>query len=140
MRPIHLMQRRLLAVLIAVLPAVRAFPQAAAPFPAGESTQKLEGLKCTVEMPAGFDVAKEHSLVVILHGFGGTDDGMARSLMHLCKEDFVVVAPKSSGEGWSAPEAGTSRRWCSTRRCVSRAPAGSPRASPAEVSRSTRRR
>jgi len=104
------MQRRLLAVLIALLPSARAFPQAVAPFPAGESTQKLEGLKCTVEMPAGFDVAKEHSLVVILHGFGGTDDGMARSLMHLCKEDFVVVAPKSTGEGWSAPDVEAVRR------------------------------
>jgi poly(3-hydroxybutyrate) depolymerase len=101
---------RLLALLIATLAGARAFAQAAPPFPAGESTQKIEGLHCTVEMPAGFDVAKEHSLVVILHGYGGTDDGMARSLMHLCKEDFVVVAPKSTGAGWSAPDVEAVRR------------------------------
>ncbi len=102
--------RRLLAVLLAALPGAREFPQEAAPFPAGESTQKLEGLKCTVEMPRGFDIAKEHSLVVILHGNGGTDDGMARALMHICKDDFVVVAPKSTGLGWSAPDIEAVRR------------------------------
>lgn len=104
------MLRRLFAVVLALLPLARAFAQEAAPFPTGESTQQLEGLKCTVEMPAGFDVAKEHALVVILHGNGGTDDGMARSLMHLCKDDFVVVAPKSTGLGWSGPDIEAVRR------------------------------
>jgi poly(3-hydroxybutyrate) depolymerase len=61
-------------------------------------------------MPAGFDVAKEHSLVVVLHGNGGTDDGMARSLMHLCKKDFVVLAPKSTGLGWNGPDVDAVRR------------------------------
>src|SRR5690242_1692594 len=92
--------RCLAAAVLSVVGAVagaRAFPADAPPFPAGESTQQLEGLKCTIEMPVGFDVALEHSLVVILHGNGGSDDGMARSLMHLCKEDFVVLAPKSRG-------------------------------------------
>lgn len=94
-----------------VLATLSLLPQAqAAPFPAGESTQQLEGLKCTLEMPGGFDVAKEHSLVVILHGNGGTDDGMARSLMHLCKEDFVVLAPKSTGMGWSPADVDAVRR------------------------------
>ncbi|MBM4013523.1 MAG: hypothetical protein FJ293_00960 [Planctomycetes bacterium] len=84
-------------------------PQAA-PFPAGESTQQLEGLKCTLVMPGGFDAAKERSLVVILHGNGGSDDGMARSLLHLCKEDFVVLAPKSTGLGWNAADVAAVRR------------------------------
>lgn len=95
----------LVAVVAAVgLAAPYAFPQDAPPFPAGESTQQLEGLKCTVEMPDAFDVAKEHSLVVILHGAGGSDDGMARSLMHLCKDDFVILAPKSTAQTWSAAD------------------------------------
>lgn len=104
------MLRRLLAAVLALLPPARALAQEAAPFPAGESTQQFEGMKCTVEMPAGFDVAKEHALVVILHGNGGTDDGMARSLMHLCKDDFIVVAPTSTGLGWSASDIEAVRR------------------------------
>lgn len=94
----------------ALFAGVRAFPQDAPPFPAGESTQQLEGLRCTIEMPEGFDAAKEHSLVVILHGNGGSDDGMARSLMHLCKDDFVVLAPKSRGIGWDAADIEAVRR------------------------------
>jgi predicted esterase len=98
-------------VISLLLASLSLLPQAqAAPFPAGESTQQLEGLKCTLEMPSGFDVAKEHSLIVILHGNGGTDDGMARSLMHLCKDDFVVLAPKSTGVGWSATDVDAVRR------------------------------
>ncbi len=99
----------LLSLLVAWTVAAAPSPQAA-PFPAGESRQQLEGLRCTVVMPSAFDVAKEHSLVVILHGNGGSDDGMARSLMHLCKRDFVVVAPKSTGQGWSAPDVEAVRR------------------------------
>lgn len=108
------MPRRLAsALLVAPLVALSvagAPPQQAAPFPAGESKQTLEGLSCTIEMPSGFDVAKEHSLVVILHGQGGTDDGMARSLTHLLKDDVVVLAPKSTGPGWSAPDIQAVRR------------------------------
>ena len=112
MTTLWLMPSRFVALLLVALTGVGGgeSPQEAAPFPAGESTQKLEGLKCTVEMPSGFDVAKEHSLVLILHGNGGSDDGMARSLMHLCKDDVVVVAPKSTGLGWSAPDIEAVRR------------------------------
>lgn len=106
----HSLPSRLLAALLVALPQARAAAQTVAPFPAGESTQQLEGLRCTVEMPSGFDPAQEHSLVVMLHGNGGTDDGMARTLLHLCKEDFVVLAPKSTGLGWSAPDIEAVRR------------------------------
>ncbi len=113
----HLRKRLLALVLVLVLAPVlgaqagaRGPSQASAPFPAGESTQALEGLNWTVEMPSGFDVAKEHSLVVMLHGNGGTSEGMARALLHLCKEDFVVVAPKSTGLGWSPPDLDVVRR------------------------------
>jgi predicted esterase len=92
--------RRAVALTAALLAAAAALAEDP-PFPAGVSAQELEGLKCTVVMPDEFDVAKERSLVVILHGAGGTDTGMAHSLAHLAKEDFVVLAPKSAGQTWA---------------------------------------
>ncbi len=74
--------------------------QDAAPFPAGESTQRLEGLECTVEMPASFDAAKEHSLLLFLPEVSDKGSGAAARLAHLCKDDFVIVAPKASGPRW----------------------------------------
>lgn len=71
-----------------------------APFPAGESTQDLHGLKVTLEMPKAFDASAEHSLVVVLHGLGGTADGMGRALQFLNEKDYVIAAPKSVGQGW----------------------------------------
>jgi predicted esterase len=82
--------------------ATAAPAQDAAPFPAGMSSQTLEGLKVSIVMPDAFDPARERSMMVILHGAGGTETGMAGSLMHLAKEDFVVVAPKSKGQVWEA--------------------------------------
>ena len=90
------------AALLALLSASVAGAQDAdAPFPAGMTTRKVGGLQCSVVVPADYDLAKEHSMVVILHGNGGTDTGMAGSLHHLAAEDYVVVAPKSRGTGWS---------------------------------------
>ncbi len=80
------------------------------PFPAGYSEQTLEGLRCAVVMPETFDAEKERSLVVILHGLGGTESGMARSLEPLAKEEFVVLAPKSKGQGWEKSDLDAVRR------------------------------
>jgi predicted esterase len=71
------------------------------PFPPGTSSQRLEGLRCSIVMPEAFDAAKERSLLVVLHGAGGTETGMAGSLQSLAADDFVVVAPKSAGQTWS---------------------------------------
>ena len=70
------------------------------PFPIGESEQTLHGLKCTLVLPKDFDAAKPRSMVVVLHGLGGTATGMARALTFLAEKDFAVVAPKSVGNGW----------------------------------------
>ena len=77
-----------------------AVSQDAAPFPPGESSQTLEGLNVMIEMPAAFDPAQEHSMVVVLHGAGGSESGMARSLAFMTKDDYVIVAPKSKGQVW----------------------------------------
>lgn len=92
----------------ATVPA--ALSQEAAPFPAGESSHRLEGLNVMIEMPEAFDVSKEHSMVVILHGAGGSESGMARSLAHLTKLDYVVVAPKSTAATWSEPDLAAVRK------------------------------
>ncbi len=93
-----------------VAATVPAASQEAAPFPAGESSQKLEGLNVMIEMPEAFDVSKEHSMVVILHGAGGSESGMARSLAHLTKLDYVVVAPKSTAATWSEADLAAVRK------------------------------
>jgi predicted esterase len=89
--------------LLVSLVASSASPADAPPFPSGTSSQTLEGLRCSIVMPDPFDLSKEHSLVVVLHGNGGTETGMAGSLAHLADEDFVVCAPKSTGLGWEGP-------------------------------------
>ena len=43
------------------------------PFPPGMSSTTLEGLRCSIVMPAEWDPAKERSLLVILHGAGGSE-------------------------------------------------------------------
>lgn len=83
---------------------------AEAPFPPGMSSATLEGLRCSVVMPPEWDPAKERSLVVILHGNGGTETGMAGSLQFLAEREFVVVAPKSRGLGWDAKDVEAVRR------------------------------
>jgi dienelactone hydrolase len=101
---------RALVPLVLSCLAATAAPDAAPPFPAGTSSQTIEGLTCSVVMPDAFDPAKEHSLIVVLHGAGGTETGMAASLAHLAKEDFVVVAPKSKGQTWDAADIDAVRR------------------------------
>lgn len=102
------------ATLLAALSAVlvlspRSAPAQESPFPAGQSVQQLEGMRCTVLMPDAYDAAKERSLLVILHGNGG-DDSLALAMQHMTQEEFVVVAPKSTGVGWSAPDVEKVRR------------------------------
>ena len=96
--------RSLLPFLLAPVLLAGAAPAEEPVFPAGTSSQTLEGLRCSIVMPEGFDPAKEHSLLVILHGAGGTETGMAGSLADLAARDFVVLAPKSSAQTWSKPD------------------------------------
>lgn len=95
-----------LLLLALLLPAPAGDP----PFPEGTSSQVIEGLRCSVVMPAGFDPAKERSMIVILHGNGGSETGMAGSLALLAADDFVVVAPKSTGIGWDRKDVDAVRR------------------------------
>jgi predicted esterase len=70
------------------------------PFPAGDSSHELEGLQCSIVMPPDFDAEVERSMIVVLHGAGGTETGMASLLTFLAKDDYVILAPKSKGQVW----------------------------------------
>ncbi|MBI4879956.1 MAG: hypothetical protein HY812_09915 [Planctomycetes bacterium] len=70
------------------------------PYPSGSSAQEHAGLKFQLVMPEGYDAAKQYALFIVLHGYGGTETGMAGSFAVLAERDFVVCAPKSTAEGW----------------------------------------
>lgn len=89
-------------VLLTALPWTASGQDDERPFPAGTSSHELHGLTCSVVMPEEWDPAAECSLVVILHGAGGTETGMAGALRFLAKDGYVVVAPKSRGQVWEA--------------------------------------
>jgi predicted esterase len=74
------------------------------PFPAGTSSHEMEGLRCSVVMPAETETPKARSLVVILHGNGGTETGMAGALEFLSRDGYCVLAPKSKGLGWETAD------------------------------------
>lgn len=90
-----------LLTLVAALPAVCADEL---PYPEGRSTQTLEGLQVDLGIPAGISKEAPASLVVILHGAGGTATGMAGAMRAWVPDGYVVCAPKSSGQIWSDPD------------------------------------
>jgi hypothetical protein len=96
-------------VLVAAL-AASAAPADEPPYPMGTSSQTLEGLKCAIVMPAKFDAAQEHSLLLVLHDSGGTETGMADTFFPKAGDEYVVVAPKSTGATWSAADLDAVRR------------------------------
>lgn len=71
-------------------------------YPAGPSSQSIEGLQVELHLPAALSADKPASLIVILHGAGGSATGMAGSLRSWVPLGYVVCAPKSTGDVWSA--------------------------------------
>ena len=74
------------------------------PYPAGRSSQSLHGLTVELDLPATLSHEKPASLVVILHGAGGSATGMAGALGGWAAEGYVVCAPKSKAATWSASD------------------------------------
>jgi predicted esterase len=70
-------------------------------YPAGRSSQSIEGLQVELHLPAGLEPAQPASLIVILHGAGGSATGMAGSLREWVALGYVICAPKSTGDVWS---------------------------------------
>lgn len=105
---------RLLSLLAAVC-LLGATPNGAAaegelPYPAGRSTQTIEGLTVDLGIPESLSKDKPASLAVILHGSGGTATGMAAALREWIPLGYVVCAPKSKGQVWSDSDVGAVKR------------------------------
>ncbi|MFV1959247.1 MAG: hypothetical protein ACC662_07520, partial [Planctomycetota bacterium] len=97
------MTRRALPLLVALaLPLLAALPAHAddLPYPAGTSEQQIEGRKTILVLPRELSAKKRASLVVILHGAGGTATGMAGAFAGWAQDGYVVCAPKSKGQVW----------------------------------------
>ena len=91
---------RLLLVLGALGASPAASRAADLPYPAGSSSQAIEGLQTELVLPRDLSAEKRGSLVVILHGAGGTATGMAGTLASWAQHGYVVCAPKSVGQVW----------------------------------------
>ncbi|MCP5065274.1 MAG: hypothetical protein GY946_01800 [bacterium] len=86
--------------LLALLPCGPAEAEEPAYAP-GRSSHEIEGLQVELHLPADLDAAKPASLIVILHGAGGSATGMAGSLRSWVSLGYVICAPKSTGDVWS---------------------------------------
>jgi poly(3-hydroxybutyrate) depolymerase len=78
--------------------------EAAWPYPPGTSDHEIVGLRTWLVVPEALHREKPASLVVVLHGNGGTGSGMAGSLREWADDGYVVCAPKSTGLGWVTPD------------------------------------
>ena len=85
-----------------VLQALATFAAAEAPaYEPGRSSVEIEGLQVELNIPADLSADAPASLVVILHGAGGSATGMAGSLHEWGSGGYVVCAPKSKGDVWT---------------------------------------
>ena len=90
---------------IALVVALVVVSRAETPYPAGSTSQTFDGMTVQIHVPAGdqrFDGG--FSLIVVLHGAGGTETGMAGSLRDFVPRGFLIVAPKSKGDTWQATD------------------------------------
>lgn len=99
-----------LAVLLGIAPPLSSAGEL--PYPPGQSIQQLEGLKTVLVLPDSIDPEKPASLVVILHGAGGTATGMAGSFAPWAKENYVVCAPKAQDQTWEPDDLKRTLRIC----------------------------
>jgi predicted esterase len=76
-------------------------PEASPPYPTGSTSQQIAGLRVQLVVPQERPEPHGYSLIVILHGAGGTETGMASSLQALASQGYIICAPKSVGQTWS---------------------------------------
>jgi len=94
--------RLLLPLLLSAI--ARAAEENPIPGKPGAHRAELEGLRCRLEIPAGFDPAREGSLVVALHGAGSNDDEYASWFEPLVADGFAVCSPQSRNVAWTRPD------------------------------------
>jgi predicted esterase len=74
-------------------------------YPPGRSTQTLGGIRYEMLVPTEAQGKDGYSLLVILHGNGGTATGMVGvGQQDALEQGFITCAPKSTGTGWSLPD------------------------------------
>ena len=103
------MQRTLVLLILFLVAPVLA-QDAEPPYPKGSSEQEREGLKFMLVVPDDYDPAKEWSMIVILHGNGGSHVNMSLSVGPLGKEGFIICAPKSRAAGWDGRDVADVRK------------------------------
>jgi predicted esterase len=91
---------RLVLVLALLLAPLREALAEDLPYPTGTSTQEIEGLETILALPADLSAGKQASLVLVLHGAGGTASGMAGSLAPWVSDGYVVCAPQAHDVTW----------------------------------------
>lgn len=74
------------------------------PYPPGQSTQNLQGIDTWLVVPAELAAERPASLVVVLHGSGGTASGMAGTLASWADRNYVICAPQAKGMSWTPDE------------------------------------
>ena len=73
------------------------------PYAPGPSSHEIEGLQTELVVPGEIG-AEKASLIVVLHGAGGTATGMAGSFAPWAQDGYVVCAPKSRGDVWEVDD------------------------------------
>ena len=103
------MPRIALLLFVALLLGLAQAPLAAQPdttYEAGRSTVEIEGLQVELNVPKDLTKEDPASLVIILHGAGGTALGMAGLFSDWDQRGYVVCAPKSKGQVWTQSDVG----------------------------------
>jgi len=92
-----------IAIVLVLLFFVPAFAEEekGSPYPTGSTSQNHSGLRLQLVIPKDYDAKEKYALIVVLHGAGGTETGMAGSLQPLAEKRFIVCAPKSRAATWS---------------------------------------
>lgn len=94
----------MLTAVVCVLLLARPDAGADAPYGPGRSSVPIGGLQVELDVPRELTPDKPASLVVILHGAGGSATGMAGALGGWARDGYVVCAPKSAGRVWEPPD------------------------------------
>ncbi len=74
------------------------------PYPPGRSIQNIEERKVVLVLPDALSAESPASLLIILHGAGGTATGMAGSFTPWAKDGYVVCAVKARDATWEVDD------------------------------------
>jgi predicted esterase len=95
-----------LTLLLAALPARAEDPA----YPAGRSRPEIEGLRTVLHVPEGLSRERPASLLLMLHGAGGSAEGMADGMGAWVRSGFVVCAPQARDVTWEPADVAAARR------------------------------